>query len=97
MLKIIAALLTVHLLKCGAQEYVDTIGFEKWIDVCPGIYPKVFVGFGPKGNESAGNYEKKENVHSFRECLSMCCEQDSCNVVFMYETTCFLVSLVCLD
>lgn len=61
---------------------------------CPKIYPRLFHQFVPKGNESAGNYEKKIDIHDIRECLDSCCMDEKCNVMFMYKTACYHIECV---
>lgn len=77
-----------------SQGYTD-LGLprlQNYIPKCPKIYPRLFHQFVPKGNETAGFYEKKLNIHDLPECLDSCCMDEKCNVMFMYKTTCFHVS-----
>lgn len=68
----------------GKQEDLD-------MSMCPRIFPKVFWRFVPKGNETAGNYKIKPELHSLQECLDSCCLTKTCNVMFMFSDKCFQV------
>lgn len=63
---------------------------------CPQLVPKVLVGYVPRGNESAGIYKENANAVTIRSCVALCCEQQNCNVVFMFKQTCFLVCMLYL-
>lgn len=58
---------------------------------CPQLLPRVLVGFAPRGNETAGVYKKSTEAENIDHCVSLCCAQQSCNVVFMYEMTCYQI------
>ncbi|KAL1447436.1 hypothetical protein WDU94_015603, partial [Cyamophila willieti] len=65
---------------------------------CPQIYPKKFIGYVPFGNKAAGNFTKvlpdETGPMTVRECVQKCCDDEECNVVFMYKSgdlDCFLV------
>jgi hypothetical protein len=73
---------------CLGQEYKLN---PQWRQICPQIYLSVFTSFAPRGNETAGAYSKKDNIHSLEDCITSCCEEEVCNVVFMYDSTCYQV------
>ncbi|XP_054266272.1 dyslexia-associated protein KIAA0319-like [Macrosteles quadrilineatus] len=58
---------------------------------CPQMLPKVLVGYAPRGNESAGVYKKSPEAVTISSCVALCCEQPSCNIVFMFKQTCFQI------
>ncbi|KAG8272478.1 hypothetical protein J6590_040633 [Homalodisca vitripennis] len=62
----------------------------QWRD-CPQLLPKVLIGYVPRGNESAGVYKKNSDAVTTPSCVALCCEKPSCNVVFMFKETCFLI------
>lgn len=59
---------------------------------CPQLLPRLFVGFAPRGNETAGVYKKSTEAEDIDHCVSLCCAQQSCNVVFMHKVTCYQVN-----
>lgn len=63
----------------------------QWRQFCPRIYLRVFTSFAPRGNETAGAYSKKDDIHSLEGCITSCCEEEVCNVVFMHDSTCYQV------
>ena len=73
---------------CLGQNYELDL---QWRELCPRMYLRVFTGFAPKGNESAGRYIKKDDIHSIENCITSCCSEDMCNVIFMYNKTCYQV------
>lgn len=60
-------------------------------DLCPKIYPWVFLGYRPLSKEEAGLYIKISNV-TLNGCIMKCCESDNCNVVFMNKNDCYTLS-----
>lgn len=62
----------------------------QWRQFCPQIYLHVFTSCAPRGNETAGVYSKKDDIHSLEGCIRSCCEEE-CNVVFMHDSACFQV------
>ncbi|XP_024084627.1 dyslexia-associated protein KIAA0319-like protein isoform X2 [Cimex lectularius] len=58
---------------------------------CLRYFDKVLVGFVPKGNKAAGKYTKAGTMLDIKSCTELCCKDKSCNVVFMYNTTCFKI------
>ncbi|XP_050549172.1 dyslexia-associated protein KIAA0319-like protein [Daktulosphaira vitifoliae] len=60
-------------------------------DLCPKIYPWIFVGYRPLSKESAGIYEKIPNV-TFDGCIAKCCETYGCNILFMHKKDCYTLS-----
>ena len=65
----------------------------QWRQVCPRMYLSVFTGFAPRGNESAGTYSKKDVIHSLEDCITSCCSEEMCNVVFMHDKACYQVRI----
>lgn len=63
----------------------------QWREDCPQLVLKVLEGYVPRGNESAGVFKKNPDINDFNTCTALCCEQPSCNVVFMFKQTCFQV------
>ncbi|XP_021932800.1 dyslexia-associated protein KIAA0319-like protein isoform X2 [Zootermopsis nevadensis] len=62
--------------------------------LCPRIYLSVFTSFAPRGNETAGSYSKKDDIHSLEDCITSCCEEEGCNVVFMHDSTCYQIMCI---
>lgn len=73
---------------CLGHEYKLN---PQWRQICPRIYLSVFTSFAPRGNQTAGAYSKKDDVHSLEGCITSCCEEEVCNVVFMHDSTCYQV------
>ncbi|XP_023702907.1 dyslexia-associated protein KIAA0319-like protein isoform X3 [Cryptotermes secundus] len=73
---------------CLGEEYKLS---PQWRQICPRIYLSVFTSFAPRGNETAGAYSKKDNIHSLEDCITSCCGEDVCNVVFMHDSTCYQI------
>lgn len=63
----------------------------QWRQLCPRIYLSIFSSVAPRGNETAGAYSKKDDIHSLDACIRSCCEEEVCNVVFMHDSTCYQV------
>lgn len=60
--------------------------------MCPHLYNKVFKGYVPRGNLSAGVYSEVKSVNKLKSCVVKCCTTDKCNVAFMMDEKCFHVS-----
>lgn len=88
-----AFILLLYEVSCQGFSDLGLTRLQSYIPKCPKIYPRLFHSFVPKGNESAGQYEKKIDIHDFTECLDSCCMEEKCNVMFMYKNACFHVSL----
>lgn len=41
------------------------------------------------GNMTAGNYTEKPKFKGLKQCVMGCCVLETCNVVFMHDTTCY--------
>lgn len=76
-----------------AVSQLDLLESTDWQEDCPQILPKIFTGYIPRGNESAGVYVKKPEATTIKNCAALCCEQQSCNVVFMFKQVCLQVLL----
>lgn len=76
-----------------AVSQLDLPDSIDWQEDCPQILPKIFTGYIPRGNESAGVYVKKPEATTIKSCAALCCEQQSCNVVFMFKQVCLQVLL----
>jgi hypothetical protein len=64
----------------------------QWNSVCPSLVLKIWVGYGPAGNHTkTGTFTEREGINNIEGCIESCCEEESCNVVFMYKLTCFQV------
>lgn len=88
----LCSLLWMYLLSlCLGHDYKLN---PQWRQICPRIYPSVFTGFAPRGNQTAGAYSKKDDAHSLEECITSCCDEEVCNVVFMHDLTCY--HIVCV-
>ncbi|KAK9507074.1 hypothetical protein O3M35_008896 [Rhynocoris fuscipes] len=60
-------------------------------DLCPQLSQKVWIGYAPKGNKNAGRYFNADSITDLKSCVEDCCEDIQCNVVFMYNTTCYKI------
>lgn len=74
------------------QGFSDLRNLQTFVPKCPKMYPRFFHQFVPKGNETAGTYIKKPDIHELYECLESCCLDERCNVMFMFKTACYHVS-----
>jgi len=72
--------------------------FVKEVDDCTdlGGKLKVWKGFLPKGANDAGKYNQILNV-DFDGCVAKCCLDQSCNVVFTFNNSCFNIECVSDD
>lgn len=52
---------------------------------------KVFHDVTLNGGISSGDFTDKGHVSSMDECVSKCCDVETCNVAFVIKDTCFLV------
>jgi len=86
----LCSLLWVYLLSMCLGQYKLN---PQWRQICPRIYLSVFTSFAPRGNQTAGAYSKKDDAHSLEECITSCCDEEVCNVVFMHDSTCYHVCL----
>ncbi|ENN76928.1 hypothetical protein D910_07061 [Dendroctonus ponderosae] len=59
---------------------------------CPRIFPNVFKRYTPRGNLSAGFYEKINDIDTLIPCVLSCCHKPTCNVAFMTGDTCFHIA-----
>lgn len=55
---------------------------------------KIFRQVTPRGNTSAGRYMKVKGATTIKQCVLQCCRNSSCNVVFMFDTRCYLIACV---
>ncbi|XP_063537296.1 dyslexia-associated protein KIAA0319 [Cydia strobilella] len=61
---------------------------------CPKLYPKNFINYAPVGNLTAGNYSEKTGLKGLRQCVMACCLEETCNIVFIFDSRCFHVECV---
>ncbi|XP_066137669.1 dyslexia-associated protein KIAA0319-like protein [Euwallacea fornicatus] len=59
---------------------------------CPRLYGKIFKGYIPRGNVSAGTYEEIAETSTIKPCVRKCCLKISCNVAFMHKDKCYHVA-----
>jgi len=52
---------------------------------------KVYRDVTLNGGINSGDFTDKGHVASMDECVSKCCDSDTCNVAFVIKDTCFLV------
>ncbi|GIY55533.1 dyslexia-associated protein KIAA0319-like protein [Caerostris darwini] len=55
------------------------------IDSTDNIFPQST----PYGNLTAGIYKKISDAVTFSDCIQACCDDDNCNVAFLYKSVCF--------
>lgn len=78
------------ILSCVNEVYLfPTASFKT---ECPRLYPKVFKGYVPRGNISAGVYEEITEINTLKPCVLKCCTKDVCNVAFMTDDKCYHIS-----
>ncbi|XP_046753459.1 dyslexia-associated protein KIAA0319 isoform X2 [Diprion similis] len=63
-----------------------------WQRVCPDMYPYEYKGFAPMGNYSAGKFKEMTALTSIARCVTECCHDLTCNIILMYNSTCYHVS-----
>ncbi|XP_029033013.1 dyslexia-associated protein KIAA0319 [Osmia bicornis bicornis] len=63
----------------------------KWQMLCPGLFPKVFTSYTPRGNFSSGIYTMQPHVSEIKHCVAVCCTKPTCNVALMHNGTCYHV------
>ncbi|XP_015434553.1 PREDICTED: dyslexia-associated protein KIAA0319 isoform X2 [Dufourea novaeangliae] len=72
----------------------------KWQMVCPGLYPRVFTSYTPRGNLSSGIYASQPHLSGIHHCVTACCTKPKCNVALTHNSTCYHVqcenSQICL-
>ncbi|GIX73710.1 dyslexia-associated protein KIAA0319-like protein [Caerostris extrusa] len=49
----------------------------------------IFPQSTPYGNLTAGIYKKISDAVTFSDCIQACCDDDNCNVAFLYKSVCF--------
>ncbi|XP_059481063.1 dyslexia-associated protein KIAA0319-like protein [Neocloeon triangulifer] len=85
---LVAAPLLLWLLFGVAAQDLDT----EWAEnTCRALQPHVWKGCVPAGNTTAGTFSKVESVVDLGTCIDECCKASSCNVVFFFKKSCFLV------
>ena len=75
----------ILLLRC------NSIYASNWQILCPALYPRVFVGFAPIGNLSAGIFSPQPHISQLRDCVSGCCNSPKCHIALTYNNTCYHV------
>ncbi|XP_054708646.1 dyslexia-associated protein KIAA0319 homolog [Uloborus diversus] len=45
----------------------------------------------PYGNLSAGAYKKINDAETLTDCVDVCCEDETCNVAFLFNTSCYSI------
>nr|XP_034182402.1 dyslexia-associated protein KIAA0319 isoform X1 [Osmia lignaria]XP_034182403.1 dyslexia-associated protein KIAA0319 isoform X1 [Osmia lignaria]XP_034182404.1 dyslexia-associated protein KIAA0319 isoform X1 [Osmia lignaria] len=63
----------------------------KWQMLCPGLFPKVFTSYTPRGNFSSGIYTMQPHLSDIKHCVAVCCTKPTCNVALMHNGTCYHV------
>ena len=62
--------------------------------LCPPLVNKVWKHHAPRGGNKAGTFtisKQSGETPTLRWCVEECCSDQSCNVVFMFNSTCFKV------
>lgn len=90
--KVIFYLLVLLVSYTSTQLYTNTPKNRLISTICPHLYNKVFRGYVPRGNLSAGVYTEVKSVNKLRNCVVKCCTTDKCNVAFMMDEKCFHVA-----
>lgn len=62
----------------------------KWQMLCPGLYPRAFTSYTPRGNLSSGIYTTQP-LNTMKHCVAACCTETTCNVALMHNGTCYHV------
>ncbi|XP_026472813.1 dyslexia-associated protein KIAA0319-like protein [Ctenocephalides felis] len=70
----------------------DNVNNGDILERCPRIYPRVFNGFAPIGNYSAGNFSEYKPSKDIDQCVASCCLADKCHVALQHNTTCYHIS-----
>ncbi|XP_050298376.1 dyslexia-associated protein KIAA0319-like protein [Anthonomus grandis grandis] len=83
------ALLAI-LLGCVSPGYLYPSTLFK--NECPRLYPRVFKGFVPRGNISAGFYDEIKGINTMKLCVQKCCIKATCHVAFMTDDKCYHVA-----
>ncbi|CAD1471833.1 unnamed protein product [Heterotrigona itama] len=63
----------------------------KWQMLCPGLYPRAFTSYTPRGNLSSGIYTTQHHLSTIKHCVAACCTKTECNVALMHNGTCYHV------
>ncbi|XP_012278957.1 dyslexia-associated protein KIAA0319-like protein [Orussus abietinus] len=64
---------------------------SKWQVICPGLFPRVFISYTPRGNLTWGRFLKQSHITGIKHCVADCCTQSECNVALMHNGTCYHV------
>lgn len=69
--------------------------YSDWDDkeesMCPGLYPRIFMSYTPRGNLTYGIYTRKPHAVEMKDCVTSCCSETRCHVALMYNSTCYHV------
>lgn len=60
--------------------------------LCPSLVKKVWKHHAPRGGSKAGLYSICKQSPTLQQCVEECCGEQSCNVVFMFNSTCFKIA-----
>lgn len=82
----------ISLMISSSRTQLYSSNKNELLTVCPHLYQKVFRGYVPRGNLSAGMYSAVENIDKLKDCVFECCLQDKCHVALMKDTKCYHVT-----
>jgi hypothetical protein len=85
------SIILVGFLSLAARVVHSQLQVEADIRQCPTILDRVWEGYVPKGNKQAGTFKDSGSPVALGTCVEICCENPACNIVFMYNATCYQV------
>uniref|UniRef100_A0A1Y1M2B5 MANSC domain-containing protein n=1 Tax=Photinus pyralis TaxID=7054 RepID=A0A1Y1M2B5_PHOPY len=87
----IVPILLVFITICHSQLFENTRA-STVRNNCPRLYPKIFQGYVPQGNISAGTYVEVPDLNNLKQCVVKCCEKEECNVAFRTDEKCYHIT-----
>ena len=90
MLFVEESIILVSILSLSIRDVYSQLQVEADVRNCPTILDRVWAGYVPKGNKQAGTF-KDSGSPALGTCVEICCENPICNIVFMFNATCYQV------
>lgn len=90
MTRLFVPILLIFITICNSQHFSNT-RTNSVRNNCPHLYPKVFQGYVPQGNISAGTYVEIPDVN-LNQCVVKCCSKEDCNVAFRTDDKCYHIT-----